>query len=226
MTAPDPRDTVADVPGPVGAPPAAAAVDWDRLVSLMHVIARGLMRGRDRDHRESMDVVQSLAADLLKGGGGFVQLDAEAQRRFLRVALRNKLAAKARADHAKKRGAGGGSLPPLDEDQTAAPSGPGPATLSCRREELTAMAEALDQLDPETRAVLWLHADGVPHDQIAELFETSGQAVRQRFVRAKRDLIILARRAAGQEWDEVAGAVGLNADDVRRRHAALSALTD
>ncbi|MBX3378405.1 MAG: hypothetical protein KF678_15535 [Phycisphaeraceae bacterium] len=191
----------------------------------MLTIARGLMRGRDRDHRESMDIAQSLAKDLIAGDSGFRQLDPASQRRFLQIAIRNKLAAKARGDGAQKRGGAAVDSPQSVDGLGVAASRPGPGTLACERAELHAMREGLDQLDPETRSVLKLHLDGVPHDVIAQLFETTDTAVRQRFVRAKRDLIILGRRAAGQSWEEVGASVGLTAEEAHRRHERLTTIS-
>ncbi len=186
-------------------------------------MARSLMRGRDRDKRESIDVVQSLATDLLSSESGILELDPEAQRKFLTVALRHRLARYARRDYALKRGGPSARNHAINAemDVPSAANSPGPKTLVLRAEELRAVEEGLDVLDPESRTVLALYFSGVPYDAIAEALDTTDQNARQRFVRAKRDLVIVAMRAAREPWEEVSSAVGLDLDCVKRRHAAL-----
>ena len=70
--------------------------------------------------------------------------------------------------------------------------------------------------------MLALHAAGVPHEAIGQLFESSDLAARQRFVRAKRDLTILALRSSGSTWSDIAVALGLDASTVEKRHARLA----
>lgn len=209
--------TRADGAGPT------AGLTVERALNLLLIMVRQQMRGRDRQHRESMDVVQSIAADLLSRRSGFLELDPESQRRYLNVVARHKLGQLARRDRAQKRGGNAGPVP-VEGAVEPASSMHGPGTLLCEQHELSAMREALDRLEPETRSVLALQASGIPHDAIAELIETSDQAARQRFVRAKRDLIIMARAASGCGWLEIAAATGLSEDEARKRHAKLCAL--
>jgi DNA-directed RNA polymerase specialized sigma24 family protein len=194
----------------------------ERAVSLLLIMVRQQMRGRDRDQRESMDVVQSIAVDLLSRKSGFLDLDPDSQRRYLHVVARHKLGQLARRDQALKRG--GGVETPLATALDPASSMSGPATVLCTRHEMDAMREGLERLEPETRSVLALQAAGIPYDAIAQMMETSDQAARQKFVRAKRDLIILAQTAAGCGWTEVAVATGLSEDEARKRHARLCSI--
>lgn len=209
--------TQADGAGPT------AGLTVERALNLLLIMVRQQMRGRDRQHRESMDVVQSIAADLLSQRSGFLELDPQSQRRYLNVVARHKLGQLARRDRAQKRGGNAGPVA-VDDAGEPASSTCGPGTLLCEQHELDAMREALDRLEPETRSVLALQASGVPHEAIAELIQTSDQAARQRFVRAKRDLIILARRSAGDSWEHIAEGTGLTAEQAQARHDRLRSI--
>ena len=198
-----------------------AAEDWNRLLSLMHTLARGLMRGRDRDRRDSMDIVQSLATDLLTADSGFLAISPESQRKFLAISLRHKLAAYWRSDSALKRGGPGGQRTAAAEE-LASTGAPGPRTIAIQADDLRIVATGLDELEPESRAVLVLYASGVPHAAIAEALQTTDEAVRQRYVRAKRDLIILTYRRAGESWESVAAACGLDAERARHRYEKIT----
>lgn len=193
-------------------------VEWERLISLLHTLARGVMRGRDRDRRESMDVAQSLVVDLLTQRSGLLALPIESQRRVLAVALRNKLARYARRDHDQKRQGVHIEL----SDGNAMPGGARNAdSVLVEREELETVRQALDVLEPESRAALLLHASGATHAEIAEALQTTNQAARQRWSRAKRDLVILSRRQAGESWEAIAKATGLSAEEAEQRYERL-----
>ncbi len=193
--------------------------DWERLTSLMLTMARGMMRGRDRDRRDSMDVVQSLAGDLLKQRNGVLALPPESQRRVLAVALRNKLARYARDDHALKRRSDHVTL----DDDAVVPAGDHSeaASVIATVEERAAMREALDVLEPESRAALLLLAAGASHAEIATALATTDQASRHRCSRATRDIAILVRRKAGHDWETIGGSLGLSALQAERRHRSL-----
>ena len=202
-------------PCPPDSPP---DVEWERLISLLHTLARGMMRGRDRDRRESMDVAQSLMGDLLAQRSGLLALSIESQRRVLAVALRNKLARYARKDHAQKRQGVHVAL----SDGDAMPDGARNAdSMVIEREDLETVRQALDVLEPESRAALLLHASGATYAEIAEALQTTNQAARQRWSRAKRDLVILSRREAGEPWDAIAKATGLSAKEAEQRYDRL-----
>ncbi len=191
---------------------------WERLVSLLHRLARGAMRGRDRDHRESVDVAQSLVGDLLAQRSGFAALPIESQRRVLAVAVRNKLMGYARRDHAQKRRAVHVELDHGDALETSARNA---ASIVIEREDLETVRQALDVLEPESRAAIYLHATGATHAEIAQALETTNQAARKRWSRAKRDLIILSQRGAGESWEAIAKASGLSAREAERRYERL-----
>ncbi|MFO0858001.1 MAG: hypothetical protein U0640_11655 [Phycisphaerales bacterium] len=192
----------------------------ERAHSLLLIMVRGLMRGRDRDQRESIDVVQSIAGDLLRGQSGFLDLDADSQRRYLHVVAKHKLAALARKDYAAKRGGG----IPVDHvsDQEIAASNTNFSSILARKEELAAMREGLELLEPETRSVLTLYASGASHEQIAHLFDATAPATRQRFVRAKRDLLIFALHREGRTWEEIACEIGITPAEAQGRFARLT----
>ncbi len=195
---------------------------WTHLCELMLIMARGMMRGRDRDRRESIDVVQSLSKDLMKDPQGLLAMPAEEQRKFLQVALRHKLAALARHDLAEKRG--GGRIAATLDGQSEEPDrslSPSPGSMLVGRGERELMREALDRLDAESRAVLALHALGVPAEVVADQLTSTHAAVRQRYVRAKRDLLIFVRRRGGEPAETIAADVGLTAEQVEHRFTVL-----
>ena len=191
---------------------------WERLVSLVRRLTRGAMRGRDRDLRESMDVTQSLVGDLLAQRSGLAGLPVESQRRVLAVAVRNKLMQYARRDHAQKRR---GMHVELGSRDAVERSSRNVEAIVIEREDLETVRQALDVLEPESRAALYLHATGATHAEIARALETTNQAARKRWSRAKRDLIILSQRGAGESWEAVAKAAGLSAREAERRYERL-----
>lgn len=199
-------------------PESPSEVEWERLISLLHTLARGMMRGRDRDKRESMDVAQSLVGDLLAQRSGLLALPVESQRRVLAVALRNKMKRYARWDRAQKRH--GGHVE-LQERDIVAESARNMASVVIASEDLATVREALDVLEPESQAAMLLHAAGASHAEIAEALMTTNQAARQRWSRAKRDLIIVSQRRAGESWEVIGKAVGLSAKEAEQRHERL-----
>ncbi len=200
-------------------PDSPSDVEWDRLISLLHTLARGIMRGRDRDQRESMDVAQSLMGDLLAQRSALLALPTESQRRVLAVALRNKLARYARRDHAQKRR---GDHVELGEGDAVPAGARSPASVVIERECLKYVRQALDVLEPESRAALLLHASGATYEEIAAALETTNPAARQRWSRAKRDLVVLSRRQAGESWEAIGNAVGLSAEEAEQRYERLT----
>lgn len=196
------------------ASPAHPEMDWDRLSSLLQRLVRGMMRHSERAQRESMDVAQSLARTLLDGGSGVLEMDPEDQRRYLATAVRHKLAGYARADKALKRGEGRTNV--LTEVDPPAVD-LNPAEFVITNEERAAMREALDLLEPESRAVLSLYLNGVDHPAIAAFMGTSHGAARVRFVRAKRDLEILVHSRNGESVESIAARLDLDSELVGKR---------
>ena len=206
---------------PPGSPTPAPDDEWQRVLSLILTLVRAMMRGRDRHQRESMDVAQSLMVDLIPKRDWLLQLPPDELRRVLPVVVRNKLHAFARHDQAVKRRA---EFETFDSVDISMPEQRRDASGSSVMRRHDALREALDALSPQSHAAVMMYLGGASHAEIATALGTTDQAARQRTSRAIRDVVIVARREAGQGWDAIALALDMSAEEVERRHAALRAV--
>ncbi|HYE62039.1 MAG TPA: sigma-70 family RNA polymerase sigma factor [Phycisphaerales bacterium] len=167
-----------------GSDPRAREAAFDELLRLLTIYVRAGMGSRLRDHRESMDVCQSLARSFVDDfEGGRIAFESEAAlAAYVRQCVRSKLADLSRHDRAAKRG-GGAVTQGLPGDGPH--GGPGPASAAIARE---AVAGALAALNEDERTLLRLRSQGLAWEAIARELGRTPEAVRQQFSRVQRRL--------------------------------------
>lgn len=165
---------------------------YAELLRWVRIVVRAEMGRRLRDHRESVDVCQSIARSFVDDfQSGRVRFESErALAAYLRVAVRSKLAELARRDGALKRGAGGRALP-IDAAPDAPDGERGPPALSAE-----AWERLRGNLPGDDRHLLELRMRGLDWATIAEQLGTSEASARQRFSRVARRL----REETGTSW--------------------------
>lgn len=157
---------------------------YAELLRWVRIVVRAEMGRRLRDHRESVDVCQSIARSFVDDfQSGRVRFESErALASYLRVAVRSKLAELARRDGAIKRGAGARPVPVHEAvgEAARAPDLPGPSA--------EAWARLRSSLPDDDRHLVELRMRGLDWATIAEQLGTSEAAARQRFSRIVRGL--------------------------------------
>ncbi len=157
---------------------------YAELLRWVRIVVRAEMGRRLRDHRESVDVCQSIARSFVDDlQSGRVRFESErALAAYLRVAVRSKLAELARRDAALKRGAGEHAVP-LHGATEAAADERDPPDLSAE-----AWARLRESLPGDDRHLIELRMRGLDWATIAEQLGTNETAARQRFSRVVRGL--------------------------------------
>ncbi|HRQ73253.1 MAG TPA: ECF-type sigma factor [Phycisphaerales bacterium] len=157
---------------------------YAELLRWVRIVVRAEMGRRLRDHRESVDVCQSIARSFVDDfQSGRVRFESErALAAYLRVAVRSKLAELARRDRALKRGAGEHAVP-LHGATEAAADERDPPDFSAE-----SWARLRESLADDDRHLAELRMRGLDWATIAEQLGTSEAAARQRFSRLMRTL--------------------------------------
>ncbi len=174
-----------------GADANAREAAFDELLRLLMIFVRAGMGTRLRDHRESMDVCQSVARSFVEDfGRGTLVFESEAALAgYLKQTVRTKLADLSRHDGARKRGAGARAfaIGPGESGDVAVrdPSSdePGPDTVILEGE---AKERALAALGEDDRTLVRLRLEGQSWDDISRLTGKNAAALRQQFSRAQR----------------------------------------
>jgi DNA-directed RNA polymerase specialized sigma24 family protein len=163
------------------ADPAAREAAFDELLRLLMIYIRAAMGHRLRDHRESIDVCQSIAKSFVGDfEEGRIAFDSEAAvAAYLKKTVRSKLADLARHDNAHKRAA---HHSPIDSHGPATQN-PGPRSLIIEVED---KARALGQLTDEERTLIDLRQRGIDWETIAQQLGKDPATLRQQFSRAQR----------------------------------------
>jgi len=159
------------------------------LLRLVSIFVRAGMGHRLRDHRESMDVCQSVARSFVEdfAGGRLSFPNESALAAYLQRVVRNKLAELGRHDATVKRG---GGRRPLAVDSGGADGGVNPAAHSPTASEEAAAAELLSQIEQELtesdRTLIQMRRQGLEWDQIASQLGKDSATLRQRWARLQK----------------------------------------
>lgn len=166
------------------ADPARRDRAYAELLRWVRIVVRAEMGRRLRDHRESVDVCQSIARSFVDDfQSGRVRFESEhALAAYLRVAVRSKLAELARRDGALKRGAGARPVPVHEASGEQAEERDPPLPAA------EAWARLRASLSDDDRHLVELRMRGLDWATIAEQLATSEAAARQRFSRVVRGL--------------------------------------
>jgi DNA-directed RNA polymerase specialized sigma24 family protein len=163
---------------------------FQELLRLLAIYVRGAMGTALRDHRESMDVCQSIARSFVEDfAGGKVRFENEqALAGYLQQVVRSKLAALARHDGAAKRGGGAGAVPIGISDSGGSgfipPAADHTASTSARDRE--AARRVVDSLTEEEQTLVRLRRTGLEWDHIARELGKDPAALRQQYSRLQR----------------------------------------
>lgn len=163
-----------------------------------------LRMGRELRYRmESMDVVQDVLVNALKGLGDFEYKDEGDFVRWLSKIAQNALYDNLDKLHAHKRNINK-ELPldgyrPTTTNRFVRNAGPvditTPSVIMSRREDLARLAKAIDMLKPEYREVIVLtKIDGLSYSEIGEKLCKSPDAVRMLVSRAMASLTVVFKR--------------------------------
>jgi RNA polymerase sigma factor (sigma-70 family) len=164
---------------------------FEELLRLVMIYIRAGMGRRLRDHRESMDVCQSVATSFIEDfETGRINFETEAQlAAYLQRVVQHKLADLARADAALKRG-GGAQVGRLDAqgDVVGQPTAreADAASADIRRDE--ALALLLATLSEEDQVLVRMRRQGLSWEQIAQSLGRESAALRQHFSRIQKRL--------------------------------------
>jgi DNA-directed RNA polymerase specialized sigma24 family protein len=163
---------------------AAREAAMDELLRLLMIYIRAGMGRRLRDHRESVDVCQSLARSFVEDfEAGKLEFPSEAALAgYIQQVVRSKLADLGRHDGALKRGGGAAH----DGDVAGVSTGgAGPASVAAARE---GTERAMAQLTPEEQELVRLRGSGVEWEVIARQLGGTPTALRQQYSRVQRRL--------------------------------------
>lgn len=163
---------------------------FQELLRLLAIYVRGAMGTALRDHRESMDVCQSIARSFVEDfAGGKLRFENEqALAGYLQQVVRSKLAALARHDGAAKRGGGLSAVPIGASDSCGSgfvPPAPDPtaSTSAGDRESARRIFETLSQ---EEQTLVRLRRSGLEWEHIARELGKDAATLRQQFSRLQR----------------------------------------
>lgn len=179
----------------------------DQLCSIYSERVQWMVRirmGRELRYRmESMDVVQDVLVNALKGLGDFEYKDEGDFVRWLSKIAQNALYDNLDKLHADKRNIHK-ELPldgygPTTTNRFVGNPGPvditTPSVIMSRREDLAKLAKAIDMLKPEYREVIVLtKIDGLSYSEIGERLNKSPDAVRMLVSRAMASLTVVFKR--------------------------------
>lgn len=178
-------------PGPLyeqlsrGAAGDAAAREeaYTELCRLITIFVRAGMGQRLRDHRESIDVCQSIARSFVEDhGAGKIRFGNDGELiEYLRTVVQTKFARLSRHDNAAKR-------TPTGEGPSTSPPPSGPITPHESLEHGERLREVDEQFTDEDREVARLRLGGMSWDQIAAQLGQSPQALRKRWSRLAQRL--------------------------------------
>lgn len=176
------------------APPDPHARDaaFNELLRLVMIFVRAGMGRKLRDHRESVDVCQSIARSFVEDfEAGKLEFDSEAAlAAYLKNVVRSKLVDLSRHDGRDKRGGGQRDVP-LDaatlsaafEPQSAEPS----ASFNAQTEE--ARTRILALLSDDEQSLASLRWRGLSWEQIAIQLKKDPAALRQQFSRMQKRVV-------------------------------------
>jgi RNA polymerase sigma factor (sigma-70 family) len=167
-----------------GEDPRAREAAMDELLRLLMIYIRAGMGRKLRNHRESMDVCQSLARSFIEDfEAGKLEFSSEAAlAAYIQQTVRHKLADLARHDGALKRG--GAAVHVGDADGAHSPA-LSPASFTESRE---ALERAMARLTEDERELLRLRTSGLEWEAIARQLNRTPEALRQQFSRLQRRL--------------------------------------
>jgi RNA polymerase sigma factor (sigma-70 family) len=181
-------------PVPPGAPqlppdPRARDAAFNELLRLVMIFVRAGMGRKLRDHRESVDVCQSIARSFVEDfEAGKLEFESEAAlAAYLKKVVRSKLVDLSRHDTRDKRG---GAQPDLRIDSASLsaafdpPSTEPTASFDARTEE--ARARILSLLSDDEQTLARLRWRGLSWEQIAAQLGKDPAALRQQFSRMQR----------------------------------------
>lgn len=167
------------------ADPARRNAAYAEISRLLLIFVRASMGRKVRDHRESLDICQSVAKSFVEDfQAGKVVFDSEAAiAGYLRQVVRTKLADFARTDGAIKRG-GPQSRPEASASDHPAHD-PSASTKAASREEYE---RAVAELSEEDQILFRLRARDLSWEQIAAQMGADPAALRQRWSRLRSRL--------------------------------------
>jgi hypothetical protein len=158
---------------------AAREEAYAELCRLITIFVRAGMGQRLRDHRESVDVCQSIARSFVEDhGAGKIRFGNDGELiEYLRAVVQTKFARLSRHDNAAKR------VPTGD-----GPSTPPPMMPSDSLEHTESLREVDEQFTDEDREVARLRLGGMSWEQIAAQLGQTPQALRKRWSRLAQRL--------------------------------------
>ncbi len=167
--------------------PAERERAFTELLRFVRIVVRAEMGQRLRDHRESIDVCQSIAKSFVDDlQTGRIAFDNEhALAAFLRLAVRNKLADLSRRDNARKRNSNSRTR---SLEQTPEPA---EITETPRADEWPRIRDRLNEHD---RRLVELQMRGLSWERIGQELDLNPATARMQFSR-------LIRRLRKQETD-------------------------
>jgi RNA polymerase sigma factor (sigma-70 family) len=177
MAAPDLQALVADANA---ADPAARERAFTELMRLVSLFVRARMGNRLRDHRESADVVQSIAKSFIDDAArGMLRFDSPgAFAAYLQQVVKTKLAELHRYDTAEKRG--GADAQHVHEPELAEADD---ASASVRAMSGEMLERVLAELSPDEANLVRLRQRGLEWSAIAQSTGESEVALRKRWSR-------------------------------------------
>jgi hypothetical protein len=189
MAAPDLQALVADANA---ADPTARERAYAELMRLVSLFVRARMGHRLRDHRESADVVQSIAKSFIDDAArGMLRFDSPAAfAAYLQQVVKTKLAELHRHDTAEKRG-GGDAVHGHEPDLAEADD----ASASVRAMSGEMLDRVLAELSPDEADLVRLRRRGLEWSAIAHATGESEPALRKRWSRLQSRITDILTRS-------------------------------
>ena len=165
---------------------------FNELLRLVMIFVRAGMGRKLRDHRESVDVCQSIARSFVEDfEAGKLEFESEAAlAAYLKSVVRSKLADLARHDGRDKRGGGvrevsldGAGLSAIFDPESSDPS----ASFEAQSDE--ARTRILEALSPDEQTLARLRWSGLSWEHIAAQTGRDAAALRQQFSRMQRRVV-------------------------------------
>ena len=135
-----------------------------------------------RRHYDTLDLAQSVFADVIPALSGFTDQGEDAFRHWLFIKVENKIRDKLRKHLGKNKGR---REPLIAVDEEPPSSDPSPSTVAIGREKEQTARDLLDSLDEPVRSIVRMRLqEGLSWEKIAERTgDRSADAVRKQFQR-------------------------------------------